>query len=935
MAETRDIRSLLLKAARVVLVFALVFYTSLRVELMVAYGADNFPSVTADDGKELHEETDELTDLVVYQRAAGGTNWKPVEGVTAAGKATKPVVIEVAADAPDQQFVVVPVWNEKYPTGYKDGKEASELSSATFANWSVNDVPKDKQPEKNVLVLAPEVGKTAISCKVDSKKRPEKFELAFAVNVEAPVVDTKPKVASASILYSEKAGSEAQATTEIAIEKKDLPKNLFFQAKLTFENYETLPGEVYSSAEDGDLSEWSKDDSGESAFGDLEWLLEPVAPTEISDDEASIDKGTGRLTVNEECLKGKKGCQFKVSCLLDEKQVGDSVVVTVGKLPSPDDPTPEEIQGEADPQPSLLVEATAPLIKANGGSDASGGQGSAAADGSSSSSQAADADGGASADLMVKIDRTYEYDASAGTMKGLKAGADLAFSTDEREMYSTMNKGPVKIKGHGFELKDLIQDAFDQAGVDFETAPIKSVDLVDRNGAVAATIPYGDLGKLPIMMATESRVMVDDEDEEDGEDAESADGSDGSGEAGGDELLPNTRFRPLIKQASPSSALDADSLRWIKEVRLNVEEQEQKDDVAVVINYKRVPMGVDTEFVAVPTHQIRGSWNFVWYELKKGTSSWKVMEGEEGQTLRVPTTAETVGNRYKVAIINDEPGAGESKGGMSDPVELQALGADEWSVVLSYNPPVAGNMAIFQAKVYQYKGDLSKLRYTWRWSNDGGNTWSKVDPKTGKDEHVIGEPYSTQSTLKLPTTATSDSADTGPNILYYIRVDVTVGESDEDLHDSNVQPLTVHPGNENTDTPSGGGGDDDDDDDPKKEENENKNKNNEANKNNGNKGKSREVNVTSGGSDLSDSSEVLVDDEMSDAIKEQVQASEEQAAETTPGARWTQLKTMEPTSDDVRRVLDDNPLAPLTIPFGLGITVAGGLEKLLAFRRQK
>lgn len=921
MTETRDIRSLLLKAARIVLVFALVFYTSLNVELMIAYGVDNFPSVTADDGEvPPHEETDELTDLVVYQRAVGEEVWKPVEGAMATSKASEPIKIELAADAPKQQFVAVPVWNDEYPEGYKENSPLKELSSAMFVKWAVGEKPEDPQPEKNVLVFASEPGQvTTISCEVDSKVRPEKLSLAFAVNVEAPAVDTTPKIASASVFYSEKAeGSEAQPATEIALAKKDLPKNLHFQAQLTFENYETLPDADYSSAEDGLLSEWSKnEETGESAFGDLAWSIEPVEPMEIGDDEVSIDK-TGKLTVNKEWLQGKPGCRFKVNCSVDGEPIFDGAVVTVG---NPDAPKPEEIQGEVDPQPTLLVEATAPLLKADGGTDA----GDSAAD-----------DGDAAvADVMAKVDRTYEFDAETGTMKGLKEGSDLAFSTDTREMYSSMNGGSVNIKGHGFELKDLIQDALGQAGVAFD-APIESVDLIDRNGNVAATIPYNDLGlgksddpsTLSIMMATESRVLVD-YDDEGGEDAENADASEG---AKSDELLPNTRFRPIIKQATPSEALDADNLRWIKEVRLNVENQEQKDDVAVWINYTHVPMGVDTEFVAVPTHQIRGSWNFVWYEWKKGTSRWNRMEGEEGQTLRVPTTEETVGNRYKVAIINEEPGVGESKGGTSKPVELQPLGKDEWSVVLSYNPPVAGNMAIFQAKVYQYKGDPSKLRYTWRWSNDGGSTWSKIDPKTGKDEHVIGEEYSTQSTLKLPTSAATDTSDSGPNILYYIRVDVTVIK--DDLHESNVQPLTVHPGKENTDTPSG-----ENNDDPKNNEDPKKSDSGDDNgDDNNNKKKNKEAIITPNNNhsdfDSNDQTNIVVDDDVSDVIKEQEKAANEKAAETVPGARWTQLKTMEKPGDEVRRVLDANPFAPFAVPVGLGLTVAGGLEKLLFFRRQ-
>ena len=80
--------------------------------------------------------------------------------------------------------------------------------------------------------------------------------------------------------------------------------------------------------------------------------------------------------------------------------------------------------------------------------------------------------------------------------------------------------------------------------------------------------------------------------------------------------------------------------------------------------------------------------------------------------------------------------------------------------------------------------------------------------------------------------------------------------------------------------------------------------------------------------------ELLINPEITALVQEQEAAIDKAVTNSRPGARWTQLSTVEPTNDDVRRILADNPFAPFAIPLGLGIAVAGGLEKLLAFRRE-
>ena len=82
-----------------------------------------------------------------------------------------------------------------------------------------------------------------------------------------------------------------------------------------------------------------------------------------------------------------------------------------------------------------------------------------------------------------------------------------------------------------------------------------------------------------------------------------------------------------------------------------------------------------------------------------------------------------------------------------------------------------------------------------------------------------------------------------------------------------------------------------------------------------------------------DVTDVVVDKRVSEIIMEQNNKDSQNKA-ATPGARWTEISAVNASQDDIRRVLAGNPFAPLAAPFALGITAAGLVEKLVAFRRQ-
>ena len=82
------------------------------------------------------------------------------------------------------------------------------------------------------------------------------------------------------------------------------------------------------------------------------------------------------------------------------------------------------------------------------------------------------------------------------------------------------------------------------------------------------------------------------------------------------------------------------------------------------------------------------------------------------------------------------------------------------------------------------------------------------------------------------------------------------------------------------------------------------------------------------------SPEIVVNNKVSNKIKEQNKKAKEKKDSDTPGARWTEISAMNPTQDDLQRIFANNPFAPFAIPTGLGLIFAGGLEKLISFRRQ-
>ena len=141
----------------------------------------------------------------------------------------------------------------------------------------------------------------------------------------------------------------------------------------------------------------------------------------------------------------------------------------------------------------------------------------------------------------------------------------------------------------------------------------------------------------------------------------------------------------------------------------------------------------------------------------------------------------------KVAAGMKDPSTGENYVVMSNPVEI--VEAEGFSVQLSYDPPLAGDVAVFQSSIIDTVGDVdtSKLEYIWEMSEDNGKTWTPLAKK------YQGKPTLNIQTEPIDSNDNSSSADAN---LIYIRVRVVETTGQKRVRISNEQPLTVHVGEE-------------------------------------------------------------------------------------------------------------------------------------------
>lgn len=1004
--KTRDIQALAFKAARMTLVFMLVFWSSLRVEYLVAFADDPAAdSIVIDDGSA--HAADKLVDLALYQWSESNGRWMPVPQALAsleAGAAASgvdpatTVVVELTTEAADQKFVAFPIWQKgeeppAKPAGYDEGIGLQTVTGAAFVEWKPLEL-LEGSPEgsitsnvvdpagKNMLVVSATAnGKAKITCQVKkSEVRTEDLAVSFTANAtgfeeQQPSAPEQqiPLIDSVDLLDAQ--GQPFVDNSELSYDKDQLPvKDYQLKARVKISNQTFIESGVYEAPSNTALSELSG-----GLVDDLAWSITSQDGSPVAADVAAITP-EGVLTITGEG-------EFTVHCTAHVPASGqsteDTLNVKAGNAEAPDDP-----QGPSHPQATLQIVADIDLPQ--GAADDQGDQGgSGDADGQDTENPAdqgqggqpnADANSGDAAgagDTPGAGENTQGNQGGAGQnandagvqAQAAEGGINRTYTAEELAARSTGDPRLFKvtasgkaatITGQGVSLMELLRTTFADAGADLDSLPVKSVKFSTHR--LEQTVPWSYLQNSQVdpMLAVKSYIHVDGEDSADAPVDQS-------------KLVDNARFRLLCGNGSKltgATSVDADDYRWVNKITLNFEKTDS-DRLAVGISYTPVSKGVNAEFVAVPNHNVTGSWNCTWEASADGKGDWEVV-GSNSQTLSIPTNDQTIGTWYRVTIHNTtgntDGDEDEELMAVSEPVEL----VEGKGLVLSYNPPIAGGLAIFRTHLFGV--DTTQVEeYIWQWTDNGGESWQVVRNEKGANLKIPTEPINESASSGASDASGGEGASDAssgsggastPNLIYIRAIAVMRNSADGPLT-SNVQPLTVHTGDgpvdqegEDEGQPGGTPGDDegriDGQDGPKGGETTPSPA----------QGPGAPAQVTeiqqitlettppapsssptpvealdpqgtqTVPTSAADRSKLVINDAVSQQIVEQVEAKQATMEATTPGARWTKLNTLDPTSDDVRNVLAGNPFAPFVIPLGLGATAAGGVESFIAFRRQ-
>ena len=438
-------------------------------------------------------------------------------------------------------------------------------------------------------------------------------------------------------------------------------------------------------------------------------------------------------------------------------------------------------------------------------------------------------------------------------------------------------------------------------------------------------------------------------------------------------LLPNTRFRLLYNGLGAGALDNPDSFRYINKIIVHVKGEQIKPvdpvDTSVYIAYTPVRKGEWARLIpqfTLPDPVNGGSvqFHYDWQWSATGEpDSWQPIDKnsatdkDRGQQLEVLTNDETIGTwrRFILTVTLIDGTTKEQTEQVRESLPKQIEEGSGFRVLLDYVPPVAGDVANFTAIPQNDPKDkkqveLEKIYYEWQMSTDYGLTWigegNKDWPDLLKKQSGVGS-----ATLKVPTKKVEEKPATEPGSdksddsaskqnqtqLIWIRV---VAHHDGEKTPSDPAPLTVHVG----DTSGGKKADEIKEEMEKGSVSDNppviteiNNLSFEDSPTYPDDGQpSSQPTTTYGGEPTSQPSpqqsspsQVYVNDAVSERIAEQ-----QAEAKNKPGARWTELSSINPTDEDVKNILGINPFAPFAGPAALGLTVAGGLEKLIGFRRQ-
>ncbi len=440
-----------------------------------------------------------------------------------------------------------------------------------------------------------------------------------------------------------------------------------------------------------------------------------------------------------------------------------------------------------------------------------------------------------------------------------------------------------------------------------------------------------------------------------------------------------------------STSSDAAQTQTTKHYKLtlyadwNETEEENSDDsidgeefdgkARIDISYHPVPKGKFATLKPVIYGVGRLSFAYVWERSTDGGATWSRIESTGLTEHRVMTDDESIGKHlYRVSMYADKL-IDDDNILTSAPVTITEGTSDY--VQLTYNTVKQGETTEFTVEAGT---DFTDGTFTWYISNDNGATFTRIQGANGRSHSVVTNEEYLGSMFRV-VAKSKDGKKTAQDTVTLVALDpdhdpidtenpmgkddnnaggssssTAPGNDDERVNDNSGDQGPADIGendNETTDDtesdgPQGNGGEAEIYDSPEGEPIEEDSNNDEGYgpwvDNDDPKAETPEptpapepVNIVPHDepapveepteTPADPALDIIVDPEVSQKI------AAEQPQTQELGQKWRELSVM-PNPEEIKQVLDSNPLAPFVIPLTIALITCGMMERLLFFRRQ-
>lgn len=440
---------------------------------------------------------------------------------------------------------------------------------------------------------------------------------------------------------------------------------------------------------------------------------------------------------------------------------------------------------------------------------------------------------------------------------------------------------------------------------------------------------------------------------------------------------------PQVPSSGPS---DSNVLSLVLYAQWVDESDDDKGDNLVRISYIPSPLGYDATLTPILADVGHITFYYEWEVSKDGGESWAYVqnEGSNPIVLKVPTTEETIGWKYRVNVRILGNGFTDKDGNVSNTFTSNPVTIREGEgAILEYEPTWENEDAVFNVRLYQ-KLETS-VSYEWYVSSNYGRNWDIIPDANSEiyrvktDESTMGNWYRVKvrgTNISKDHTCdegtTGDECECSPDVAC-TNIQMLVALSDADPSDfdpSEGSSSSGEPGGEgSSDSSSSSSGDSSSSGSGEPGPSEQGGSSESGDSSSSESGTAPSQENTQPPSQQPPSSptpapqntptqpsqlvpidsitkadeatpapeapglNIQVDPEVTEKINEEVAAQEEKTTGQL-GQRWRKLSVI-PQQEEIKEVLADNPFAPFVLPLTVALVACGMVERLVFFRRQK